>query len=58
MTPLEMIEEWRNGCSCGSVEHPEDCTECTRALIDALERRLLLIQARIQGDEVALVVPK
>jgi hypothetical protein len=59
VTPLEMIAEWRKGCSCVEqiydvpardsavggyylprAEHPEGCQECTRALIDALERAL------------------
>lgn len=40
MKPLEMISEWRKGCSCGSVDHPEECRECTRALVDAIEAEL------------------
>lgn len=40
MTPLEMIAEWRRGCSCAPPEHPEECHDCTRALIDALDRKL------------------
>lgn len=40
MTPLEMITEWRKGCSCAHAGKPEECHECTRALIDALERKL------------------
>lgn len=40
MTPLEMIAEWRKGCSCAPAGKPEECAECTRALIDALERGL------------------
>lgn len=40
MTPLEMIQEWRRGCSCADPQHPEQCQECTRALIDAMERKL------------------
>lgn len=40
MTPLEMIAEWHKGCSCAPKESPEECHECTRALIDALEARL------------------
>lgn len=38
MTPLEMIAEWRKGCSCAPAGKPEQCAECTRGLIDALER--------------------
>jgi hypothetical protein len=37
MTPLEMIAEWRKGCSCGPQGHPEDCRECTVELINAME---------------------
>lgn len=40
MTPLEMIAEWRRGCSCAAPGRPEECRECTRALVDALERKL------------------
>lgn len=48
MTPLEMIAEWRNGCSVaghnsvalGGDPNPAACVECTTALIDALEREL------------------
>lgn len=40
MTPLAMVQEWRKGCSCSPKEHPEECLECTRALIDALEPAL------------------
>lgn len=52
MTPLEMIAEWRKGCSCAGPEYdrimgkPEgttsatECADCTEGLIDALEDRL------------------
>lgn len=40
MTPLAMIQEWRKGCSCASKDRPEECLECTRALIDHLEPAL------------------
>jgi hypothetical protein len=40
MTPLEMIAEWRKGCSCAPSGKAEDCCECTRGLIDALEQKL------------------
>jgi hypothetical protein len=40
MTPLEMIAEWRAGCSDATAEHPELCHCCTVALIDALEAKL------------------
>lgn len=39
--PLRDIAEWMRGCSCGSVEHPEECLECTRALIEAIKRWLI-----------------
>lgn len=35
MTALEMIQEYRKGCSNG-----KDCLECASALIDALEKKL------------------
>lgn len=40
MTPLELIAEWRKGCSNAPADQPELCPECTRRLIDALEARL------------------
>lgn len=51
-TPLEMIAEWRKGCTGGGpvldqiegaplgTHSPAECVECTEALIDALEKRL------------------
>lgn len=46
MTPLEMIAEWRKGCSCSSPEMPEECSECTKALIDAIEAFLLACRGK------------
>lgn len=40
MTILEMIKEWRKGCSCGP-HNPANCPDCTMALIDAIERKLI-----------------
>jgi hypothetical protein len=40
MTPLEMITEWRQGCSCAGPLNPEECPACTVGLIEALETRL------------------
>jgi hypothetical protein len=40
MSPLQMIAEWRRGCSNAPEGHPESCHVCTAALIDALQRRL------------------
>jgi hypothetical protein len=52
MAPLDMIAEWRKGCSCGGPAFdrmmglpqgrtsPALCQECTIGLIDALERAL------------------
>jgi len=45
MTPLEMIAEWRKGCTCADSEHPEQCPECTRELINAMEKVLPFYQA-------------
>jgi hypothetical protein len=41
VTPLEMIAEWRKGCSCAPKGQPEECRACTRGLINALEKALL-----------------
>ena len=48
MKITEMIAEWRKGCSNSMHDndgnpidqklHPEYCSECTLALIDAIER--------------------
>lgn len=35
-----IIAEWRNGCSCAGDEKPEECPECTKAAMDAIERRV------------------
>lgn len=51
MTLLEMIAEWRKGCSCAGPLHdtifrpkhptsPTECEECTAGLIDAMEARI------------------
>lgn len=40
MTPLEMIAEWRRGCSNTIGAEPEQCEECTRALIEAIAAKL------------------
>lgn len=40
MTPLAMIQEWKRGCSCATPGKPEECAECTRGLLDALEPAL------------------
>lgn len=37
MEILEMIAEWRKGCSVS--KHPVDCPACTEALINAIEAR-------------------
>lgn len=38
MTPAQMIAEWRKGCSCADdPAHPEECQECTRGLIEAID---------------------
>lgn len=40
MTPLAMVQEWKRGCSCATPGKPEECAECTRGLLDALEPAL------------------
>jgi hypothetical protein len=40
MTPLQMIAEWKKGCSNAPKETPEDCPECTRALVACIEASL------------------
>ena len=40
MTILEMIKEWRRGCSCG-LHNPADCPDCTTALVDAIENKII-----------------
>ena len=39
MTPLEMIAEWRRGCSNAYNGRPVECHQCTLGLIEALERK-------------------
>lgn len=45
MSPLEIIEEWRRGCSDADPGKPEQCAECTRGAIEAIERQLQQQQA-------------
>lgn len=40
MTPLEMIAEWRRGCGNTIGAEPEQCEECTKALIEAIAAKL------------------
>lgn len=61
MRPLEMIAEWRKGCSCAGPEYercfrkppgsssPAECSPCTEGLADALEKVLpeLELKARL-----------
>lgn len=61
MTPLQMIAEWRKGCSCAGPEwermfkkpegssSPAECSSCTEGLADALEKVLpeLELKARL-----------
>lgn len=61
MTAIEMIEEWHKGCSCAGPAYdammgnkpgttpPEECHTCTRALIDALERKLREVTPNDRG---------
>lgn len=37
MTIPNIINEWRKGCSCASDDAPEECAECTKAAIQAIE---------------------
>jgi len=39
MEILEMIAEWRRGCTCSRPGHPEECVSCTLGLIEAIERK-------------------
>jgi len=46
VTPLEILAEWRKGCSCAPKERPEECPMCTRAAMDAIELRLRQHQSK------------
>jgi hypothetical protein len=48
VTILEMITEWRKGCSNADSKHPEECLVCTRGLIDAIERQLRAPQPNVR----------
>ena len=37
MTIPNIINEWRKGCSCAPEDAPEECAECTKAAIQAIE---------------------
>ena len=52
MNPLEMIKEWKKGCTCAGPYYdkmlgnpegttsPWECKECTEGLINAIEEYL------------------
>jgi len=51
-----MIKEWRKGCSCAR-NTPTSCHECTNALIDAMEDKLIkqdAIKALMDKFEVSM----
>ena len=50
MTPIEMIQEWRKGCS-NAKRHPSECQECTVALISSLEAAL----SHAEGEAVGKI---
>ncbi len=62
MSPSEMIQEWHNGCSCAGPlvglppGHPEQCLECTRALIDTLEKKLEGVREQMDVEEACDLV--
>lgn len=39
VTPLEIIAEWRRGCSC-ATNSPAECVACTEGMVSALENAL------------------
>ena len=45
---LDIIAEWRNGCSCATPGRPEECAECSRNAIEALERWLRELPAEVE----------
>ena len=56
MRPLEMIAEWRRGCTVagpllGYDDSPAECAECTDALIDAIESHLTAEKFLIWSNE-------
>lgn len=58
MTIIEMIAEWRRGCSDAAPDSPELCAQCTRGLIDAIERKelsRLKVSSGPSGDELVEV---
>ena len=44
---IEMIAEWRRGCSIAGSTQPEMCPTCTVGLIDAIENRVRAYAAQI-----------
>lgn len=59
MRPLEMIAEWRRGCTNAGPraapyvddddrKSPAACVECTEGLIDALEPALIYQERRLE----------
>jgi hypothetical protein len=53
-SPLEMIAEWRKGCSV--AQKPEECPECTLALINALEKALKHHKDRLSSVDIVNII--
>lgn len=49
MHPIDVIKEWRKGCSCTIGEHPSQCEECTENAMKAIERHFELLSAHGGG---------
>lgn len=49
MHPIDVIKEWRKGCSCTIGEHPSQCEECTENAMKAIERYFEILSAHGGG---------
>lgn len=49
MHPLDVIKEWRKGCSCTIEQHPSQCEECTDNAMKAIERYFNVLSAHGGG---------
>lgn len=47
--PLEIIAEWRKGCSC-AIDRPAECIECTEAAMSAIEKWHTMMNAQNYPD--------
>lgn len=49
MSLVEMIAEWKQGCSHAPGRRPEDCAACTRAVVERMVKKVNLAKLELAG---------